>query len=82
MSRPRIFVNSTVVLRKSEDLSDRFEPCTSRPQTGWQASGVRGVVLEVDKEISARPIQVHFPSTGVTAWFARSNVKVIPTSGR
>lgn len=77
MARSSICVDSVVVLRKSEDLSDRFEPCSDRPLTGWQASGVRGVVLEVDSEKSARPVQVHFKGTGVTAWFAKSNLKVL-----
>lgn len=80
--RARIAVNSTVVLRKSEDLSDRFEPCSSKPQKGWQPAGVRGTVVEIDNDPTNRPIQIHFPSTGVTAWFARSNVKVLPVDPR
>jgi hypothetical protein len=77
MSRTRIVAGSTVVLRRGEDLSDRFEPCSARPCTGYMPSGIRGKVLEVDTEPTARPIQIHFPTTGVCAWFSRSNVKVV-----
>lgn len=77
MSRTKITVSSTVTLRKGEDLSDRFEPCSDRPLTGWQPAGIRGMVLEVDREISARPVQVHFPTTGVTAWFSRKNLRIV-----
>lgn len=79
MSRTKITTGCTVVLRHGEDLSDRFEPCSARPLTGYLPGGIRGKVMEVDSEPTNRPIQVHFPSTGVTAWFARSNVKIIKT---
>jgi len=82
MSRTKITVNSTVVLRKGEDLSDRYEPCSSRPLTGWQPAGIRGTVLEVDSELTDRPIQVRFDTTGVTAWFSRRNLRVIKVDER
>lgn len=79
MARSKISVGQTVVLRKGEDLSDgRYEACTSKPLTGWVPGGIRGTVLEVDTQPTSRAVQVHFPAAGVTAWFAKRALKVIP----
>ena len=79
MARTKISIGQTVVLRKGEDLSDgRYEACTSRPLTGFVPGGIRGTVIQVDTEPTSRAVEVHFPAAGVTAWFAKRSLKIIP----